>query len=118
MPSVYDRLRGASERLLDRFAQDGVYASVRAVVPNPDPLLPPAVMDSQESIKAVVRGITADMRASVPDLAAGDLQVITDYRFTPREGQRVLIADHERVILAVEPIPAAGDPVAWRFYVR
>lgn len=116
--SIYDRLRGAAERLLDRFDQQGTRTIIKAVVPNPDPLLPPAIVDSDAPIKAVVRGVGAEIVASAPDLQMGDLQVITDARFVPVAGQAVLINGHQRAILRVEPIPAAGQAVAYRFFVR
>ena len=118
MAGIYDRLRATSTRLLDRFDQEGTQTVIQSVMPNPDPMLPPAVIESAQPIKAVVRGVSAEIIAATPDLAVGDLQVFTDYRFMPVVGGAVLINNHQRAILRVEPIPAAGDPVAWRFFVR
>ena len=118
MAGIYDRLRATSARLLDRFDQEGTQTVIQSVMPNPDPMLPPAIIESPQSIKAVVRGVSAEIVASTPDLQVGDLQVITDYRFTPEVGGAVLINNHQRAILRVEPIPAAGDPVAYKFFVR
>ena len=118
MAGIYDRLRVTSARLLDRFDQEGTQTVIQSVTPNPDPMLPPAVIESSQPIKAVVRGVSAEIVASTPDLAVGDLQVITDYRFTPEVGGAVLINNHQRAILRVEPIPAAGAAVIYKFFVR
>ena len=116
--AIYDRFQQTAARLLTRFDQGGTEAVVQAVITNPDPLAPPAVNTTVAPVRAVVRGVSAEIIAATPDLAVGDLQVITDYRFTPVVGGAVLINNHQRAILRVEPIPAAGDPVAWRFFVR
>ena len=118
--AIYDRFRNTAARLLTRFDQGGTEAVVQAVVTNPDPLAPPAVNTIVEPVRAVVRGVSAELVANTPDMALGDLQVITDALsgFVPVERQAVLINGHQRAILRVEPIPAAGDPVAWRFFVR
>lgn len=116
--TLYDRMRGVSERLIDRFDQGGASAILTVVVQNPDPLLPPAVQARQQQFKAVARGVTQRMIDATPNVSAGDIQVITDRRFTPQEGKRVLLNGINRLIVSVEPIPASGDPVAFRFYVR
>ncbi len=116
--ALYERMRAVSERLIDRFDQGGTAAVLTVVVPNPDPLLPPAVQSQQQQFKAVARGVTQRMIDATPNVSAGDIQVITDYRFTPQEGKRVLLNGINRLIVSIEPIPASGDPVAWRFYVR
>lgn len=118
MAGIYDRLRTTSARLLDRFDQEGTQTVIQAVTPNPDPMLPPAVIETSAPIKAVVRGVSAEIIAATPDLALGDLQVITDYRFTPEVGGAVLINGHQRAILRVEPVPASGAAVIYKFFVR
>ena len=118
MAGIYDRLRATSARLLDRFDQEGTQTVIQSVTPNPDPMLPPAIIESSQPIKAVVRGVSAEIVASTPDLQVGDLQIITDYRFTPVVGGAVLINGHQRAILRVEPVPASGAAVIYKFFVR
>lgn len=120
MAGVYDRLRGAAVRLLDRFDQEGTQAVITVTVNNPDPLLPPSVVDEPLSIRAVVSGIKAELVSAAPDLTMTDLKVITahDGAYVPKAGQRVLIDGRNRAIIRVEPIPASGAPCAYRFYVR
>lgn len=118
--SIYDRLRVTAERLLTNFDQGGTETVIQTVTPNPDPMLPPAVTDDSVPVRAVVRGVKAELVASVPDMQLTDLQVITDYRsgFVPVVGEHVLINGDKRAILRVEAIPAAGVPVIYRFFVR
>lgn len=117
---LYDRFRQTASRLLTRFDQGGTEAVVQAVVANPDPLAPPAVNSTAQPVRAVVRGVSAELVASAPDMALGDLQVLTDALsgYVPVEGAAVLINGHQRAILRVEPVPASGDPVIYKFFVR
>lgn len=119
-PLLYDRFRNTAARLLTRFDQGGTGAVVQAVVTNPDPLAPPAVNNTPQPVRAVVRGVSAELVANTPDMALGDLQVITDALsgFVPAEGQAVLINGHQRAILRVEPVPASGAAVIYKFFVR
>lgn len=106
-------------RLLTRFDNGGVEAVVRAVTPNPDPLLPPVVVDTSAPIKAVARGASAQFVEADPNLVASDLQVIvaaTDY--TPVVGGTVEVNGKAMRVIRLDAIPAAGDPAAYRFFVR
>lgn len=118
--AIYDRFRATAARLLTRFDQGGTEAVVQAVVTNPDPLAPPAVNTTVAPVRAVVRGVSAELVASTPDMALGDLVVITDALsgYVPVAGEAVLIDGHQRAILRVEPVPASGAAVIYKFFVR
>ena len=116
---LYDRFRATATRLVNRFDQAGTQFIDRVLTPNPDPRLPPAVVEVAEPFPAVVRGVSADIAAMDPNLVATDLQVVTDVvNYTPSVDDVVRINEVDRKVIRVEPIPAVGDPCAWRFYVR
>lgn len=119
--SIYERFRNVTApRLLARFDQGGLETTIQTVVPNPDPTQPPAIITSQRPVRAVVRGVKAELVASIPDLQLTDLQAITDADsgFVPVVGHHVLINGQTRAILRVEAVPAAGNPVIYKFLVR
>lgn len=120
MSALYDRFRATAARLVTRFDQEGTEQIVRVVSPDIDPLLPPVVEETLQSFRAVVRGVSAQIAAASPDLEITDLQVITDAvnGYVPDTTQHVLINGVARAIIRVDAIPAAGQPCAYRFYVR
>lgn len=119
--NIYERMRRVTApRLLNRFDQGGTEYIIKSVVPNPDPMQPPAVLTSQRPVRAVVMGVSHSLVASTPDLQVGDLQAITDADsgFVPVVGEHVLINGKTRAILSVEPVPASGNVVIYKFIVR
>ena len=119
MSAFYDRMRATADRLVTRFDQ-GATAVVTVVnVPNPDPLQPPAIVPTETSIPAVVRGVTAAMVAADPNLLATDLQVVMG-----PEGEVVSVASslsvdgQPRRVISIERIPASGTVCAVRAVVR
>lgn len=106
-------------RLLAKFGNGGVGAVVRVVMPSTDPLAPP-ITDSQiVEFNAVARGVSAEMIASDPNLVGTDLQVIcAAIDYIPVVGGMVSINGAPKLVLRVDPIPASGDPAAYRFYLR
>ena len=118
-PIVQKFRNDVAPRLMARFANGGTWVMVRTVTPNPDPLLPPTVVQAKTEFNAVARGVSANMLTADPNLVVSDLQVIcAAIDFIPVVGQSVEINSKAMAILRVEPIPAAGDPAAYRFYVR
>ena len=120
MATVYDRFRKTAEKLVTRFDQEGLEVSVQAVVTNPDPLAPPAVNVTNEAVRGVAFGVNAELIANTPNMALGDVRVTTDALsgLVPVEGEAVLINGHQRAILRVEPVPASGAAVIYKFFVR
>lgn len=119
MSAFYDRMRATATRLLTRFDQVGSSHLVRVLTPGPTPLDPPVESEQSVSFMAVVRGVSESIVSSDPNISATDLQVITDTAmYSPSIGDMVDINGTSRVVLRVDPIPASGDPCAYRFYVR
>lgn len=106
-------------RLMQGFGSDGVEVVVRVVTPNPDPLLPPIVAETQRDIKAFAKGVSAQMVAADPNLQATDLRVIVaavDY--VPTVGHVVTVNSDARRVIRVDAIPANGLPAIYWMYVR
>ena len=115
----YDRMRSVATRLVTKYNQEGTNEIVRVLTPNPDPFLPPTVSTDVVAFPAVVRGVSASLVTADPNLAATDLQVITDVtHYTPSIDDMVQINGSDRKVIRIDPIPAAGVPCAWRFFVR
>lgn len=118
-PLVQKFRNDTAPRLLAKFSNGGVSAEIRRVDPNVDPLLPPLVFEGRESFNAHVKGVTGEMMASDPNLIASDLAVICaaiDYQ--PEVDAMVEVNGVAMRVLRVSPIPAAGDPAAYWFWVR
>lgn len=118
-PLVQKFRNDTAPRLLAKFSNGGVSSEVRTVTPNPDPLLPPTVTEGSVAFNAHVKGVTGEMMASDPNLIASDLAVICaaiDYQ--PLVDAMVNVNRKAKRIIRVSPIPAAGDPAAYWFWVR
>lgn len=118
--SIHDRFRNdVAPRLLAKFQNGGVVAQVRTVTPDPDPLKQPTVSTTSTAFNAVAKGVTKQVIETIPNLQAGDLEVIcAAIDFTPEVSKQVVINGHNRVIVAVRPIIASGFPAVYKFYVR
>lgn len=106
-------------RLLAKFANGGTEVVLREAVPSPDPLQPPASVESRSGVNAYAKGVSAQMVAADPNLVATDLMLIcaaVDY--LPAVGGVVAVNNQPRRIIRVGAIPAAGDPAIYKFYVR
>lgn len=106
-------------RLLDKFSNGGVSTVVEVVTPNPDPLMPPSIASTSTEFNASVRGVSSQFVAADPNLVVGDLQAIcaaVDY--VPAVGAAVRINSKDMRVIRVDPIPAAGDPAVYRFFLR
>lgn len=106
-------------RLLAKFANGGTEVVVRALTPNPDPLLPPVAVESRAPFNAYAKGVSAQMVAADPNLVATDLMVLcaaVDYQ--PAVDAVVDVNAQPRRVIRVDAIPAAGDPAIYKFYVR
>lgn len=118
-PLVQRFRNDTAPRLLAKFSNGGVSAQVRVVTPNPDPLLPPTVDNVSVTFNAHAKGVTAEMIASDPNMIVSDLAVICaaiDYQ--PNVDDMVEVNGVSKRVLRVSPIPAAGDPAAYWFWVR
>lgn len=118
-PLVQRFRNDVAPRLLAKFSNGGVSAQVRVVTPNSNPLLPPAVTETPTPFNAHAKGVTAEMIASDPNLVVSDLAVICaaiDYQ--PRVDDMVEVNGVAMRVLRMSPIPAAGVPAAYWFWVR
>lgn len=106
-------------RLLARFGNGGVAAVARVLTPGLTPLDPPTVTATAVAFNCSVRGISANILTADPNLVASDLQAIcAAIDHTPTVGEQVEINGSARAIVRVDAIPAAGDPAAYRFFLR
>lgn len=106
-------------RLMAKFANGGTKTEVRTVTPNSDPLMPPTVTTSSTEFNAYVKGVSSQMVAADPNLQASDLLVlVAAIDFIPQVSRMVDINNKTCAIIRVDPIPAAGDPAIYKFYVR
>lgn len=116
----YARMTATASRLLDRFAQGTVVLTISTPT-EPDPATPwePGTPTTQAyTLDATVRGVSQRYIDGVTILAS-DLQVTAAvFGAVPKVGDDMTIDGYGVTILQVVALPAAGDPVAWRFIVR
>lgn len=119
MSGFYDRMGVVAKRLIDKFDQGGTSKVAEAITPNPDPLKPPSVVSTPTAVPAVVRGVSASIVNEHTNLSLSDLMVICCHvDYAPKVEDSVTINSEPKRVLIVEPIPAAGVPIIYRFYVR
>ena len=120
MSDLVQRFRDTiAPRLLARFENGGVESQSVTVTPDIDPLLPSSEAVVSSPFSAAVRGVSGKFIADDPNLVATDLQAIcaaVDY--VPVNGARVAVNGVSRLVVRVDAIPAAGEPAAYRFFLR
>lgn len=118
--NIHERFRNeVAPRLLEKFSNGGVSVVVRTKTNNPDPLLPPTFINTDTPFNAVAKGVSKQMIDAIPNLQAGDLEVIcAAVDFVPVVSNYVEINDVSRLIVAVRPVIASGSPAIYKFYVR
>lgn len=120
MSDLVQRFRDTiAPRLLARFENGGVESQTVTVTPNVDPLLPPGEVTVAAPFNAAVRGVSGQFLSADPNLVATDLQAIcAAIDYVPEIGARVAINGDARLIVRVDAIPSAGEPAAYRFFMR
>ena len=121
MPSaLVERFRDdVAPRLCERFDNGGVDGETVTVTPDIDPLLPPGEVVVSAPFPAAVGGIEGQFLQSDPNLVVSDLQArCAAIDYTPAIGGRVSVNGVSKLIVRVDPIPAAGLPAAYRFFLR
>lgn len=120
MSAFYDRMRATATRLVNRFDQGGTSILLEVVTRNPDPRLPPTVVATTRQIPAVAFGVKENMVTADANIVATDMYVIVgaEEGYVPVAGDKVRINSSDRLITVVRPIPAAGMPCAYKFFVR
>lgn len=116
----YGRMQQQHERLLAQYGQGTVEVGRVETVPGDDEFTPPTTTTVYETVNGVVQGVS-------PEFADGSAILISDLQVqigkpagaTPVPGDLVRLdggAVHS--IMAVEPIPAAGEPVGYDLRIR
>lgn len=116
----YGRMQQQHERLLAQYGQGTVEVGRVETVPGDDEFSPPTTTTVYETVNGVVQGVS-------PEFADGSTILISDLQVqigkpagaTPVPGDLVRLdggAVHS--IMAVEPIPAVGDPVGYDLRIR
>ncbi|MBE9636545.1 hypothetical protein [Salipiger mangrovisoli] len=117
--AFYDRARAAHGRLMASYGHGSVTLTKTETVPGPNPWDPPTTVETDETLDAIVSGVTEEFVNGSGSIVATDLSVQcgvpTDM---PNAGDQVKVDGVARAVLAVHPLPGAGDPVAVRIICR
>jgi hypothetical protein len=116
--SFYGDLRNVATGLLREFKQGTVEAGRAVSVPGATAWAAPTITVQWTPINAVARGVSQKY-VDGANIIATDRQVTIEAGvWSFQAGDRLRIDNKEVVVLRVDPIPAAGAPVAWRVFVR
>ncbi len=108
------------ERLLARYVQGTVEVGRVETVPGPTEFDPPTTTTVYETVNGIVKGVS-------PEFADGSAILVSDLQVqigkpagaAPVPGDLVRLDGSEvHSIMAVEPIPAVGDPVGYDLRIR
>lgn len=114
----YERLTRLHNRLAAKHGQGAVEISVTTTTPGLNPWDPPTTTTVDTPVDAVVQGVGAEY-VDGSSIVASDLVVqIAAVDDPPEVGQSIKVDGKSMSVLAVMPIPGAGDPVAIRLIVR
>lgn len=118
--ALYSRLANTATRLISKYDQGGVDYLVEVVSQPADPFDPPMVTLCPRPIKLVARGVSAALLSADPNLVATDVMIIIDNQqeYKPAISDKLSVNGHAKVVVRVDRIPAAGDPVIYKFFVR
>lgn len=115
--SIYDSSRKTASKLFAKFAQGAVLLR-RAAVAGGDPWSPAAGATVDHPLDATVSGVSARYVDGTL-VTAGDLMVRCAVPPTvPAPADLVVIDGAPRAILKIQPVPAAGPPVAYLIFVK
>lgn len=116
--TFYDRIRARHERLMGDYGHGSVVLVKTTTTPGAEPYDPPVIVETEETLDAIVSGVSEEF-VDGSSIVATDLSVQcgvpTDM---PNAGDIVKVDGNARAVLAVHPLPGAGDPVAVRMIVR
>lgn len=116
---LYDRLRTTSARLLAKYKQGTVEIGKAATAPGADPWDPPTETTVWTEVNAVVKGVSQKY-VDGSTVAMSDLEILLQVpaTFDEAAGDRVRVDGRVVTVLAVMPIPAAGEECVLRLIVR
>ena len=116
--SFYSDLRNVASGLLAEFSQGTVEIGRPATVEGVNEWDPPTTSIQWTRINAVARGVSQKYIDGV-NILATDLQITADMgAYSPQAGDRIRVDGQEVSVLRFERIPAAGEVVATRVFVR
>jgi hypothetical protein len=113
--SIYGKLTGTAAKLLDKFSQGVVEIGTTATIPGANPWDAPGVVTSWQEVDATVSGVSAKYVDGV-NIVASDRQVL--FQGAVDVGDLMRIDGIAVAVLRIDNIPAAGDPVVTRAFVR
>lgn len=118
--ALYVRLGNTATRLISKYDQGGVSAVVETVTQPPNPIDPPVVTKTTVPVKIVARGVSASLVAADPNLVSTDVMLIVDGQqaYKPKIGDKLTLNGESKVVVRVDRVPAAGDPLIYKFFVR
>lgn len=118
--ALYVRLGKTATRLISKYDQGGVSAVVETVTQPPNPIDPPVVTKTTVPVKIVARGVSASLVAADPNLVSTDVMLIVDGQqaYKPKIGDKLTLNGESKVVVRVDRVPAAGDPLIYKFFVR
>lgn len=116
--SFYSDLRNVASGLLQEFNQGTVEIGRPVTVEGGNEWDAPTTTVQWTRINAVARGVSQKYIDGV-NILATDLQITADMAgFQPKPGDRIRIDGQEVSVLRFDRIPAAGEVVATRVFVR
>jgi hypothetical protein len=116
--SLYTDLRNVASGLLREFSQGVVEIGKPVTVPGANEWTPPTTTIQWTRVNAVARGVSQKYVDGV-SIVATDLQLTVDMgAYDPAAGDRIRIDGKQVSVLRFDRIPAAGEVVAWRVFVR
>lgn len=114
----YDRITTRHERLLERYGQGVIELGRYTEIPGPTEFDPPTYTTEWETVSGIARGVD-------PEYADGTTILVTDMTVQiaipetlPAMGDVVKVDGIEMSIMRIEPLPSAGEPVAYVLLVR
>jgi len=112
----YDEMQATAAELLAEFKQ-GAVQLVRVTPGAPDPATPwepGAPTQTAYDLKATVTREHQRFENGTLIVEAGDMVTFAVPPVTPEPTDKIMIDGAARSITNLTPIPAAGDPVAWK----
>jgi ribosomal protein S10 len=113
--SIYGKLTGTTAKLLDKSSQGVVEIGSTTSTPGANPWDAPTIATQWQVVNAVVRGVSAKYVDGVK-IVSSDRQVLLQGAVDV--GDLMRIDGIAVAVLRIDNIPAAGDPVATRVFVR
>lgn len=118
--AIYVRADALASRLVSKYDQGGVFVIQETVTQPPNPIDPPVIVETETAIKLVARGTSQSFLSGDPNLVATDVMILMDSQqwYKPTIEDKIRLNGDVKKVVRVDRIVAAGDPSAYRFFVR